>query len=128
MFCTCTKNIIENNDRNVLITERSQYESKAVFAQTLNMTTEENIVYNEYYKLISTKPDYFVYIRTPPCICLSRIKSRERIEESDISLNYLEKLDYFYEKNFENAIVIDGTLSTDEVCSQVYEKINNLIN
>jgi len=79
-----------------------------VFTQTLHKQGFLDTKRFEMLKIISNKyevslpkPIYF-YIMTEPKICLKRIKSRGRICEQNIKLDYLKDLDFFYKEFIEN--------------------------
>jgi deoxycitidine kinase/deoxyguanosine kinase len=66
--------------------------------------------------------DKYIYINTPPDICLQRIAKRNRSGES-IPLEYLQKLDTFH-KNWlsskENMIEVDGTSEINNIITELF--------
>jgi deoxyadenosine/deoxycytidine kinase len=80
------------------ILERSVYSDRYCFAKNLyqmgKMTSLEWKLYQEWFSwLIDTytkKPDGFIYIKTTPETCYSRLKKRNRSEESAVSFEYLK--------------------------------------
>lgn len=88
---------IENNKNKLIITERSIYTDKFVFAQMLYekgfINDIEFKTYNYWFDTFKnvTKNDVILYVNTEPEECLNRIKTRSRSEECNITLEYLEK-------------------------------------
>lgn len=113
------------------IIERSPFESKHIFAEALfnseSLTPVELSLYNELFEELSWKPDYTIYIKTSPELCLERIKNRNRECEANISLKYIQNLHTLYEQYFEmfqsSIISIDGSQDIDKV---VFDCINIL--
>jgi len=118
------KNAIEKNSNAIIITERSLYTDKMVFAQMLrdskNIRHEHHQIYLKWFETFAI--DYpinkIIYVNTPPNICYERISKRSRNGESNIPLDYLEKCHAYhnnminkYSKNCvcQNQIVIDGS-------------------
>ena len=63
-----------------------------------------------------------IYLQSDPKICLSRIKKRNREEEINVSLTYLERLheghnDWLLES--ENVIILDGNLATNVLVDEI---------
>jgi deoxyadenosine/deoxycytidine kinase len=114
--------------------ERSPIESKTVFAQALydsgELTKIEHQLYEEMYESLGWESDMIIYIKTDPEICFARIQQRSRECETEISIDYIEKLHVFYESFFEkykhskNIFVVDGNRSPLEV----YESCAQLLN
>ena len=90
----------ENYD--VIISERSIYTDKYVFAKSLYDSTKMNLIeYQIYLKMFNEFSTIFkdlkiVYIRTSPEICDLRVKARERLGES-ISIQYLKDCHHYHD-------------------------------
>lgn len=81
--------------------------------------------------------DIIFYLRSTPEICMERMKNRNRLEESNITIEYLQKLHNFHEKWLNSevpktgqyfykppfVIVINGDLPTSSVYKLIEEKL-----
>jgi deoxynucleoside kinase len=71
--------------------------------------------------------DLWVYIRTPAETALDRIRKRARVEEAEMTLEYLQTLEKAYDRFFENVsepvILIDGSASIEEVFETTKDQI-----
>ena len=115
-----------NEDYDIIITERSIYTDKNVFAQMLydnkQMSNTEHIIYtkwfNEFTDIIENIKT--VYIRTSPEICDKRVQKRARLGEK-IPLDYLKNCHHYHEMWLNNpeqiesgkVLVIDGNVETN---------------
>jgi deoxyadenosine/deoxycytidine kinase len=108
-------------DYDIIITERSMYTDKNIFAKMLydsgKMRSIDYQIYNKWFdefaNIIETMK--IIYIRTNPEICESRIFKRARPGE-DIPLEYLQNCHTYHDnwlnKN-NNVLIIDGNEDTD---------------
>ena len=107
-----------NDDYDVIITERSIFTDKNVFAKMLfDLKILESIEYKIYNKWFDEFSQYLqnlkiIYIKTKPETCLCRIINRKRKGEN-IDLNYLSNCHLYHEiwlNNIskEDLITIDG--------------------
>ena len=93
------RNAIRENPKSVIVTERSLYTDKYVFAKMLyeqgNIEEIEWKTYNYWFDTFKelTKLDGLIYVNTSPEICFDRIKKRNRNGESDIPIEYLNECD-----------------------------------
>ena len=139
------KEAIENNPGKIVITERSLYTDKMVFAEMLYRSKD---ISHEHYQIYLKWFDMFakdfpvhkiIYVNTPPKICYERISIRSRNGESTIPLEYLENC-HSYHNNMLNKfskncichdqITIDGSQNIYENASLIeswLEKINTFI-
>lgn len=112
------------------ILDRTIYEDGEIFAR-IALGEEEYKTYYKFYRLAQRylcKPDLIVYLKAPVDILISRIQKRKRIEESSISLEYLAKLNQFYEdwaKNFKETLLVTYDASEDIIDN--FEKLANFI-
>ena len=134
-------------DYDIIITERSIYTDKHVFAEMLyrskTMEDVEYQIYNKWFDEFSdaVKNIKTVYIRTAPEICNRRIKKRNRNGER-VPMKYLKDCHYYHdiwlfepdklEKG--NILVIDGNNETNtslfiknEYFDIIMEKVYNFI-
>ena len=90
------------NKKYIIITERSLYTDKMVFAKMLHDTMKiEYINYQIYLNWFDTFSNDFpidkiIYVKTNPEICHSRIIKRSRTGESNIPLEYLESCNLYH--------------------------------
>ena len=118
------KAISENYD--IIITERSMFTDKNVFAKMLydsgNMRCIDYQIYNKWFDefVDIIKNMKIVYIRTSPEICNKRIIKRARLGEN-IPINYLQDCHYYHEiwlsdpefMEKGNVLVINGNEETN---------------
>jgi deoxycitidine kinase len=119
----------------IIITERSIETDRNVFAKMLYedgfLSSIEWETYNYWFDTFkeTSKVDSIIYIKTSPEKCLERINKRNRVEESSIKLNYLEKCNKYHDDwlhNYKNIIIIDGHQSVDTIKNEAIKIINNL--
>lgn len=103
-FITRIQSILENqakcSSHPVQVLERSVYCDRFCFAKNCfedgNMSELEWEIYKEWFSWLVEnyvqKPSGFIYLKTSPEVCLSRLKQRDRSEESSIPLAYLQSL------------------------------------
>lgn len=90
------KNAIKENPNGIIITERSLYTDREVFAKMLyDSGCIELVNYKIYLKWFDTfaqecPVSKIIYVNTDPKICFDRIKKRSRTGESNIPFDYLE--------------------------------------
>lgn len=115
------KKTIKENRNCIIITERSLFTDKFVFAQMLfDQGKIEYINYQIYLEWFNEFAQDFpiekvIYVKTDPQICFDRIKQRSREGEEIIPLDYLEECHYYHEDFlredgiFENnKLILDG--------------------
>jgi len=110
----------------VIITERSLYTDKMVFAKMLYDTDKiEHVNYQIYLNWFDTFSDEFpvhkvVYVKTAPEKCHERIVKRSREGEDNIPLSYLKSCSFYHDnmldKNLttcvcETQLVLDGNVN-----------------
>lgn len=119
------KAINENYD--IIITERSIYTDRNVFAKMLflekKMSSIEWHIYNAWFDEFSSlcRNIKIIYIRTSPEICDSRIKNRARKGET-IPFEYLQKCHYYHDSwlnnqekiNNKEVLIINGNEDTNK--------------
>lgn len=124
---------IEANPDAVIVTERSVYTDKYIFAKM--MYDDKNIsqmqyqiyenMYNYYVK--KCKPTVILYVETEPEICAKRVIKRNRDGET-IPLEYLKRCDDYHRKTMliENDVVyvIDGNL---EISDELQDHWDNVL-
>lgn len=126
------KDVYENNDNCIIITERSLFTDKYVFAQMLYDDGKiEDINYQIYKKWFDTfakdfPVDQFIYVNTHPNKCYDRVGKRSRTGESNIPLDYLVNCDTYHNKmmtNFTTILTLDGNVDINEKQTQMQEWI-----
>jgi deoxyadenosine/deoxycytidine kinase len=118
----------------VIITERSLYTDKMVFAKMLYDTGKiEHVNYQIYLNWFDTFSDEFpvhkvVYVKTAPEKCHERILKRSREGEDNIPLSYLKSCSFYHnnmlDKNLrdcvcETQLVLDGNVNIYENTKQL---------
>jgi deoxycitidine kinase/deoxyguanosine kinase len=112
------KEAIKKNPNAIIITERSLYTDKMVFAKMLyDDGLINSIDYQIYLKLFESFTDEYpvnkiIYVKTKPNICIERIKKRSRTGETNIQLDYLVNLDKYHNEMI-NSTVGYRSLSLD---------------
>lgn len=139
-----TLKTIKNDSENrniVIITERSLYTDKMVFAKMLYDSKKiEHINYQIYLNWFDTFSDEFpvnkvVYVKTSPEKCYQRIVKRSRTGEENIPLDYLASCSNYHDnmldkQNLEcvclDQLILDGNVDIYENKNQVNEWINEI--
>lgn len=110
-------NSLNSNETHTIITERSVFTDKHVFAKMLyedNKIEDVNYqIYNQWFDHFSKHTiDKIIYVNTTPDICLNRIKSRHRNGETNIPLEYLQTCHEKHQEMLEimqaNRLTIEG--------------------
>jgi deoxyadenosine/deoxycytidine kinase len=115
---------IENNPNSIIITERSLFTDKYVFAQMLydsgKMEKIEYEIYNKWFKsMIDLAPlSKLIYLKTEPEVSFERIKKRNRDGENQIPFDYIKECNNYHNKmvsilNVDKKI-IDCTINMEE--------------
>ena len=129
----------DNEDRNIIIiTERSLYTDKMVFAKMLYDSKKiEHVNYQIYLNWFDTFSDEFpvnrvVYVKTSPETCYQRILKRSRTGEENIPLEYLTSCSNYHDnmlnkENEEcvcsNQLILNGNVDIYENISQLNDWI-----
>jgi deoxyguanosine kinase len=125
-----------SNQDIIIITERSIDTDRNVFAKMLYedgfISSIEWETYNYWFDTfqhISTV-NTIIYIKTDPEKCIERINRRNRTEETNIGLEYLEKCHKYHNdwlnKNEATIITINGHETVEEIRNQVMNVLNKL--
>ena len=131
-------------DKNIIIiTERSLYTDKMVFAKMLYDTKKiEHVNYQIYLNWFDTFSDEFpvnkvVYVKTSPDKCYQRIVKRSRTGEENIPLEYLTSCSIYHDNMLDkenqecvclDQLILDGNVDIYENENQVNEWINEIEN
>ena len=110
-----------NNETFIIITERSLFTDKHVFAKMLHDQGKiENVCYEIYLtwfdEFAKDFPiNYSIYVKTDPINCYERIHKRARDGEEVIPLDYLYDCHKYHEDfldvtNVNNKLILDGNL------------------
>jgi deoxyadenosine/deoxycytidine kinase len=98
---------IKQNPKAIIVTERSLYTDKHIFAKMLfdskKINTFEYQIYNKWFdEFVKKLPEHkFIYLHTKPDTCINRIKTRSRDGEDKIDIEYLNKCNEYHDKMFE---------------------------
>ena len=127
----------------IIITERSLYTDKMVFAQMLYDSKKiEHVNYQIYLNWFDTFSDEFpvnkvVYVKTSPDKCYQRIVKRSRTGEENIPLEYLTSCSIYHDNMLDkenqecvclDQLILDGNVDIYENENQVNEWINEIEN
>jgi deoxyadenosine/deoxycytidine kinase len=135
------KKIKDDKSKNyIIITERSLYTDKYVFAKMLHDQGKiEDVCYQIYLNWFDEFAkdfpiDYSVYVNTDPQICYNRIHKRAREGEEVIPLAYLQECHNYHEDFLEgdrciktNKLILDGNVNIYEN-TEIVDLWINLIN
>lgn len=134
----------DTHDKNIIIiTERSLYTDKMVFAKMLYDSKKiEHVNYQIYLNWFDTFSDEFpvnkvVYVQTSPDKCYQRIVKRSRTGEENIPLEYLTSCSNYHDNMLDkenpeciciDQLILDGNVDIYENKNQVNEWINEIEN
>lgn len=126
--------IIAKNPKAIIITERSLYTDKYIFAKMLfesnKINTFEYQIYNKWFnEFAKNLPKHkYIYISSDPQFCFERIKERNRDGEDKIDIDYLISCNKYHDKMF-NKIYPDLIVNIDgkDLNSNEYNKLLNKI-
>lgn len=132
--------VIKNNKNKIIISERSIYTDKYVFAQMLYemgyLNEMEWLTYNYWFDSFKeeTKIDVVLYVNTDPEECYNRIHKRNRSEEiNSITVEYLKKchkkhLNWLSDNDDFNVIEINGHQSIENIISFSKNLVEKYVN
>lgn len=107
----------ENIPKYIIITERSLFTDKMVFAKMLYDSGKiEHVNYQIYLSWFNTFAEEFpidqiIYVKAEPSICHERIEKRHRDGEGNIPIEYLQSCSEYHEKMLDKS-------SNDCVCKE----------
>ena len=125
-FITRSKLIDKYKNTNVILMERSVYSDRYVFAKNCyEKKLIKSIEWDTYINwfewlsnMLELNGDAYIYLRTDPTISYKRIQKRNRVEEKNISLEYITEIHNKHEewlnKNKENILILDGNIENSE--------------
>ena len=135
------KNIKQSSKKTLLISERSLYTDKMVFAKMLYDSKKiEPINYQIYLNWFDTFSQEFpvhkvIYVKTEPEKCHSRILKRAREGENLIPLEYLKNCDVYHDNMLNlssvdcictSQLILDGNIDIFENQNQINEWISEI--
>ena len=105
VFKTRVESLDKKQTKNIRISERSIWTDRYVFGKSClenkKMNSIETNCYKYWFDFLEKKfnpnPTGIIYIRCSPEKCLERINNRGRNEETQIKLEYLQKLHEYHE-------------------------------
>lgn len=130
-----------NNKNVIIITERSLYTDKMVFAKMLYDSKKiEHVNYLIYLNWFDTFSEEFpvhkvIYVKTSPEKCYERIIKRSRTGEENIPIEYLESCSNYHDNMLnkdsvdcvcDNQLVLDGNIDIYENKKQIKEWIDQI--
>ena len=134
-------NSSHHNTPYIIISERSLYTDKMVFAKMLYDSKKiEEVNYKIYLSWFDTFSEEFpvhkvVYVKTSPTICHSRIVKRSRDGESNIPLEYLENCSKYHDNMLDTSnldcicrdqLILNGNIDIYENKNQFDEWIQEI--
>jgi len=139
------RKMVKENPGCIIITERSLYTDRYVFAKMLfDAGLIEDVNYQIYLRWFDDFIEEYsirgcVYVKTEPKTCFDRIKIRSRTGESNIPLDYLSKCDEYHDymvnelkQKFQfNILKLDGNqdiFNDPSLVSLWINKINTYMN
>lgn len=139
------KQVIDiKNGKEVVIQDRTIYEDAHIFAPNLHsmglMSTRDFENYTELFDTMSsmiTPPDLLIYLRASIPQLVNNIQRRGREYEDNIRLDYLKKLNSFYEQWIEDyklgkLLIIDvddiDYVQNPEDLGKIIDKVNTEVN
>ncbi len=139
-YITRLRNLLETvkkNPKKIIITERSIYTDKYVFAQMLFDTEKisdiEFQTYNYWFDTFrnETKINVILYVNTQPEECMNRIKTRNRTEESSVELQYLidchsKHVNWIENERNSKIIYINGHQDKENMKKEVLQFVNSI--
>ena len=132
---------IKNMPKYIIITERSLYTDKYVFAKMLYEQGKiEDVCYQIYLNWFDTFSEEFpvhkvIYVKADAKICHNRIIKRSRDGEENIPLSYLENCGFYHDDMLNefmsksiciNQLILNGNVDIYENNLQVETWINNI--
>lgn len=134
------KKTVEKNPGAIIISERSLYTDKFVFAKMLYESSKiEDVSYQIYNKWFDAFVKDFpicgvIYVETDPEICHQRVAKRSRLGESNIPLDYLKSchsyhtnmLNCDFQKISNRQLVLDGNTDIYENSDILCDWIENI--
>ncbi len=133
------KEAVEQNPTKIIITERSLFTDKYVFAKMLHDSGKiEFINYKIYLQFFDTfvkdyGVDKILYVKADPEKCSERITKRSRSGESNIPLDYLIECDKYHDEMIDHPdlrnttkIVLDGNIDIYENEGNTLERIEKI--
>lgn len=124
---------IKENPGAIIITERSLYTDKYVFAKMLYDSNKiEEIEYNIYNKWFSSMVDLapldkVIYMKTSADTSFSRILKRSRDGENNIEKDYIEKCNDYHNEMYKKLNDSDNIKKIIIDCTNNIEEENNLL-
>jgi len=137
--------VTKNNKQYIIITERSLYTDKQVFAKMLHDQGKiEDVCYQIYLKWFEEFAkdfpiNYSIYVKTDPINCYNRIHKRSRDGEEVIPLAYLQDCHTYHEaflneneneNENDKLLVLDGNINiyvNKQIIDKWIEEINEFV-
>jgi len=115
------------------IFERSPQSTLRVFWQNLVdsgvVTQKEDEIFRKLFNTLEWKPDITILIDKDPKLCHEHIQLREQDGDSGVTLEYLERLNKYYQGfKSENVFIVNGNQSIEAVSEEILKKINTIRN
>ena len=123
------------NKYDIIITERSLFTDKNVFAKMLYDSKKIDSISFKIYNYLFDQFDknyeiYYYFIDIPPDICIQRITKRNRIEEKSVSLDYIKECDKYHKEWLKNEklVTINNELNLNKMTINFFIYFKSFIN
>ncbi len=139
VFKTRLQSLDKPQEKDIRFSERSIWTDKFVFGisciESGKMNKLEKNCYNTWFDWLEEKfnptPDGIIYVQTSPEKCLERIKSRHRLEEDSIPIDYLKELhdrhnNWIYNWTKTPVLIINN--EEDNQWTNILQQVNNFVN
>jgi deoxyadenosine/deoxycytidine kinase len=125
------KKAIKENPDKIIVTERSLYTDKNIFAKMLyddgKIDSYSYQIYNMWFdEFIKDLPEHkYLYLECSPIITFNRIKKRDRIGENNISIDYLSNCHNYHHEMFSDNRNLIAKINMDkyEFASERYKNL-----
>jgi deoxyadenosine/deoxycytidine kinase len=125
------KKTIKENPDTIIVTERSLYTDKNIFAKMLyddgKIDSYSYQIYNMWFdEFIKDLPEHkYLYLESSPNVIFNRIKKRDRIGENNIGIDYLGNCHNYHQEMFSDNRNLIAKINMDkyEFASEGYKNL-----
>lgn len=113
------------SSQHITLVERCPWTSRYIFAPLI-LDSDTLHAYDQLYKQLGYKVDYFIYLEIDPALAFQRIQKRFKEYDEYISLDYLVRLHRQYTTQLKpnlNVFTVDAERPLDQVVSDVLKII-----
>lgn len=133
------KKAVDENPDAVIVTERSLFTDRYVFAKMLydagNIEEVNYLIYMRWFDTFVTEYPIscYIYVKTKPSICHNRVNKRSRDGEDSISIDYLSSCHEYHEKMMKHEcdnidiVLIDGDQEFEQMKGEWCDSITSYV-